>query len=151
MEELKPPKSIYLIYAQKDEAFKQEFEAYLAILQQNGLISGWVERQVQPGTDWSHVIDSHLLVTDLVFFLLSPALLASGYCSGAEMHEIFRRREAGEIRVIPVLLSYANIVGNPLEMIQPLPMNSKPVLSWTNQNDAWKEIDQEIRRMLKYY
>jgi hypothetical protein len=45
------PISVYLIYAQKDEVLKQEFEDYLTIMRQNGLISSWVERQVQRGTE----------------------------------------------------------------------------------------------------
>ncbi|GCE21326.1 hypothetical protein [Dictyobacter kobayashii] len=43
----KPPVTVYLVYAQKDEALKQEFEDYLAIMQQNQLIVGWIERQIQ--------------------------------------------------------------------------------------------------------
>ncbi len=72
---LKQPISLYLSYAQKDEALKQEFEDYLAILQQTGLISGWVEHEVQSGTDWSQVVDPRLFSADLVLILVSPALL----------------------------------------------------------------------------
>ena len=61
----KLPVSVYLSYAQKDGELKQAFEDYLVIMQQNGLISGWVERQVQQGTDWSQVIDPRLLTADL--------------------------------------------------------------------------------------
>src|SRR5438552_12746561 len=87
----KQPISVYLSYAEKDEALKQEFEDYLAIMQQNGLISGWVERQVQSGKDWSQIIDPRLLAADLVLLLVSPALLATGYCSGAEAREASSR------------------------------------------------------------
>lgn len=51
------PLSVYLCYAQSDEILKQEFEDYLVILQQGELISGWTERQVQRGADWSRIID----------------------------------------------------------------------------------------------
>src|SRR5690349_20844717 len=96
--------NIYLSYAQKDEALKQEFEDYLIIMQDSGLISGWVERQVQRGTDWSQVVDPRLLTADLVLLLLSPGLVASGYCAGAEMREAFKRRDAGETIIIPIYL-----------------------------------------------
>src|SRR5579859_7278438 len=107
--EPKPPVAVYLIYAQKDEVLKQEFEDYLAIMQQTGLIAGWVERQVQPGTDWSQIIDPRLLAADLVLLLVSPGLLASGYCSGAEFREAFARNLTREkMALVPILLHYVN-------------------------------------------
>jgi hypothetical protein len=85
--------SVFLSYAEKDEALKQEFEDYLAILQHALLISGWVERCVQQGTDWSQTIDPGLLAADLILLMVSPALFASGYCSGAEFYEAFERNK----------------------------------------------------------
>ncbi len=147
--EPKRPTSIYLSYAQKDEVLKREFEDYLVILQQNGLISGWVERQVQQGTNWSQVIDPRLLTTDFVLVLVSPSLLASGYCSGAELSEAFKRSAAGETRVIPIILHYANLMGNPLRRVQSLPKNGIPVSSWPDRSEVWENIDQGIRASIK--
>jgi hypothetical protein len=144
----KRPVSVYLSYAQKDEALKQEFEDYLAIMQQTGLISGWIERQVQPGADWSQVIDPRLLLADLVLVLVSPALLASGYCSGVEVREAFKGRKKGETRVIPIILHYVNLKGYPFEAIVSIP-RERPVLSWVDRNKAWRNIDQEIRQVIE--
>jgi TIR domain len=141
--------SLYLSYAQKDEALKEELEDYLVIMQQSGQISGWAERQVQPGTDWSRVIDSRLLAADLVLLLVSPSWLASGYCSGVEMREAFKRSEAGETRIIPIILHYVNLKGNLLERILSLPRNGISVSSWPKRNEAWQSIDQEIRNVIK--
>jgi TIR domain len=143
----KRPLNVYLSYTQKDEAFKQEFEDYLTILQQNGLISGWVERQVQPGIDWSQVIDSHLLTADLVLLLVSPGFLASGYCSGAEVREAFKRSKKGEACVIPIILHYADLKGYLLETVQST--NAIPISSWPDRNEAWRNIDQELRDVIK--
>jgi|SRR5450432_578115 TIR domain len=145
----KQPVSVYLSYSQKDEPLKQEFEDYLAIMQQTGLISGWVERQVQRGTDWSHVIDPRLLVADLVLVLISPALLASGYCSGAEIRETFKRSKAGETRVIPIILHHVNLKGYLFEAIVCIPRNGGPVSSWFDRSEAWRNIDQDIRYVIE--
>ncbi len=147
--EPKQPVSVYLSYAQKDEALKQEFEDYLAILQQTGLISGWVERQVQPGTDWSQVIDPRLLTADLVLLLVSPALLASGYCSGAEVHAAFERSKTGKARVIPIILYHVNLKGYPLETVQSVLTNGRPVSSWSDRSEAWWNIDKVIREVIE--
>jgi TIR domain len=146
--EPKQPISVYLSYAQKDELLKQEFEDYLTIMQQNSLISGWVERQVQRGTDWSQIIDPHSLTADLFLVLVSPSLLASGYCSGAEMRKAFERSESGETGIIPIILHHANLIGNPLERVQSLPMYARPVSSWPNRSEAWGDIEQGIRKAI---
>ena len=151
MTEPKRPVSIYLIYAQKDETLKQEFEDYLAIMQQTNLISGWVERQVQRGTDWSQVVDSRLLAADLVLVLVSPGLVASGYCYGAEISAAFKRSEKEETRIIPIILHYVNLTGTPLERVQFLPTGARPVSSWPVRSEAWWNIDRALRDVIRQY
>jgi TIR domain len=149
--ESKQPISIYLSYAQKDEALKQEFEDYLVIMQQNGLISGWVERRIQPGTDWSQIIDPRLLAADLVLLLVSPSLLASGYCSGAEAREAFDRSKNDKTGIIPIMLHHVNMARYPLERIVSAPMNGRPVSSWSDRSEAWKQIERDIRASIEYF
>ena len=142
------PSSLYISYAQKDEDLKQEFEYYLIIMQQSGLISGWAERQVQPGTDSSQSIDPRLLTADIILFLVSPGLLATGYCSGAEFQEAFRRFEAGKAIIIPVPLRYVNWSGTPLATLQSVLPPGKPVSSWPDRYEGWKLVDQGIRHVI---
>ncbi len=142
--------SIYLIYAQKDEALKQEFDDYLVMLQQTRLISGWVERQIRPGTDWSQAIDSRLLAANLVVLFVSPGLLASGYCAGVELSKAFEMRKAGKALIIPVLLHYVDLRGNLLESLQCLPAKALPVSSWAERKEAWWSVYQGIRQVVEY-
>jgi hypothetical protein len=139
--------TVYLSYAQKDEALKQEFEDYLLIWQHSGLISGWVERQVQPKQDWSQIVDPHLFAAQLILLLLSPAFLASGYAHGAEVREAFVRRDQGKARVIPVLLYPVNVQGFLFEAIQHIP-RQMPVSSWSERSKAWQSIDWDIRQVI---
>jgi hypothetical protein len=143
------PITIYLSYAQKDEALKQEFEDYLAILQQTGLISAWIERQVQPGVDWSQVIDPRLLAADLVLLLVSSALLASGYCSGAEVRAAFNKSSQNKAGVIPIILNHVNLKGYLFESIVSIPRNGRPVSSWLDRSAAWRNIDAELRYVIE--
>lgn len=143
------PAKVFLVYAQKDETFKQEFEDYLAILQQAQLISGWEERQIQRGTDWSQTIDPHMLTADLILFMVSPALIASGYCSGAEFREAFERNKPSrKATLIPILLHYVNLQGNPLGAIQYTP--DRPVSSWHKRHEAWRIVDRSIRSVIAH-
>jgi hypothetical protein len=149
--EPKQPLTIYLCYAQKDEELKLEFENYLATLQQVQYISGWVERQVQRGTDWSQVIDPRLQTAGILLLLLSPDLLGSGYCSGAEMREALNMHREGKMRIIPVMLRRVDIGGLPIQMLQTLPRNGKPIVTWPDRDDAWWDVDHGIRHVVQEY
>ncbi len=144
------PLSVFLRYAQKDEALKQEFEDYLAILQQDQLISGWVEGQIQPGTDWSQTIDPRMLTADLILLMVSPSLLASGYCSGAEFREAFERNETPrKAALLPISLHPVNLRGHPLGTIAFTPPQG-PVSSWPDHHKAWQGVDNDIRLVIAY-
>ena len=103
------------------------------------------------GSDWSQNIDKRLLTADFVLLLVSPALVASGYCYGAEVREAFERSRKGEARVIPIILHYVSLAGTLLEAIQPLPKNRRPVSSWPIRSEAWEDIDQGIRGVIRHY
>lgn len=137
----------FLRYAQEDEALKQEFENYLILLQQAQYISGWVERQARRGMDWSQSVDPDLLVADLILLMVSPGLLATGYCAGAEFLEAFERNKTREKAVlIPISLRPINLRGHVLESIVLTPY--KPVSSWSDRHDAWQIVDRDIRIVL---
>jgi hypothetical protein len=147
------PMSIFLCYHQKDEAFKQEFEDYLIILQDTGLITGWAERQVQQRLDWSQQpIDPRLSQANLYLLFVSPSLVASGYCSGAEFLEMFeRQRTQKEVVLIPIILRPVNFSGYLFEMLQYLPRNGRAVSSWIDRNEVWRDVDRGIRGVIRNY
>ena len=149
--EARKQQKLYFVYAQKDEVFKQEFEDYLINLQQNGFIAEWIERQAQQGTDWSQVNDPRLLEASLYVLLLSPALLATGYCSGMEFHTALARRQTGDMHLIPILLHKVDVTGNPLEAMQSLPGNRSPVSSWRERHEAWWEVYHDLQRALTQF
>ncbi len=72
---MKRPINLAVSYSQKDEAFEQEFEDYLLVLQQAPFISGPAKRQVPPGIDWSQVIDSQIAIKSFCCFSVQVSLL----------------------------------------------------------------------------
>ena len=53
---------------------------------------------------WEGSIDDHLNSADVIVLLVSADFLASDYCYDIEMRRAMKRHEAGEARVIPVIL-----------------------------------------------
>jgi hypothetical protein len=60
------------------------------------------------------------------------------------------RHEAGEARVIPVILRPVdNWHEAPFGKLQPFPTNGKPVTTWDNQDEAFANVAQAIRKAVK--
>ena len=66
------------------------------------------------------------------------------------MQRALERHNAGEARVIPVILRPVAWHGAPFGHCA-LPANAKPITSWTNRDEAYANVAQGLRRLLKRY
>jgi len=140
-----PPVTVFYSYDHKDTVLVDELEKHLSLLQRQGIISAWYDRQIVPGTNWAHAIDSHLNKATIILLLVSPDFLASDYCYQVEMQRALERGKKGEARVIPVLLRPVDLHAVPFFHLQYLPRNGKPVTEWENKDAAFRDIAQGIR------
>src|SRR5437660_7285449 len=130
---------LFYSYAHKDERLRNELNKHLYNLKRQGLILGWYDRDISAGTDWEQAIDSHLNSAQIILLLISPDFMASDYCYSIEMERALERHEAGEARVIPILLKTVDWKGAPFSKLQVLPRNRKAVASWRDRNAAFVE------------
>jgi hypothetical protein len=56
-----------------------------------------------------------------------------------------KRHQAKEAHVIPILLRPVDWAGAPFSQLPVLPNNKQPVTIWDNQDEAFREIAEEIR------
>jgi hypothetical protein len=118
---------------------------HLSILQRNGVISGWHDRRIPAGMEWTDRIDERLNAADIILLLVSADFVASNYCYDKEMRRAMERHEAGQACVIPVILRPCDWEGAPFGKLQGLPKDMKPVTSWVNRDEAFKEVAVGIR------
>src|SRR5947207_2207060 len=72
----------------------------------------------------------------------------SDYCYTKEMMQALERHKRGEARVIPIILRHVywqGVLGN----IQALPRNARPVKSWPDQDEAFLNVAEGIRKVVK--
>src|ERR1044071_5498966 len=98
------PVELFISYAGKDEALRDELIKHLAALERQGLIREWHGRKIAPGADWDGEISEHLSQAEVVLLLVSPDFIASSYCYDVEVKKALERHERGEAVVIPVIL-----------------------------------------------
>src|SRR5579859_7356214 len=144
-----PPRAlkVFFAYSHKDEALRDELEKHLAVLNRSGIIASWHDRRISAGTEWDGEIDEYLNRADIILLLVSADFLASNYCYDREMKRAVERHELGEARVIPIALRYCDWLGAPFEKLQGLPRDMKPVNSWGDRDEAFKDIAVGIRRV----
>ena len=141
------PVKLFITYSHKDEALRQALCEHLASLQREGLIDVWHDRKIGAGQEWQGKIDDNLAKADIVLCLVSASFLASDYCQDIEIKWALERHDRGEACIIPIILRPVNWSDSPLGKLQALPINAKPVTTWSNRDQANTSIVQGIKEI----
>jgi serine/threonine protein kinase len=127
------PLSVFICSARADTVLVDELRTHLA-----PLLNGRVLRILPapgPGETLSSA-SSRIRAADLVLVLLSSDLLANN----ATQLEIIRERSTDGRTVIPVCLRACNWDRTWLCHLQPLPLDSEPVVTHSNRDGVWTSI-----------
>jgi len=140
---------VFFSFAHEDEELREEFEKHLSNLRRQGVISNWYDRDISTGNGWDEDIAHHLNSAQVILLLVSPDFMNSDYVNDVEMKRAMERHEAGEARVIPVILRPVDWAGAPFSNLQALPTDAKAVTLWNNQDEAFLTVAKAIRTALK--
>ena len=143
------PLQVFISYAHEDEVLCQEFVKHLTQLQRDGLIQVWLDRRITGGSEWAGQIDGHLNSADIVVLLVSPDFLASGYCYDVETKRALERHDAGEARVVPVILRPADWQTSRFAKLNILPEDAKPVVDWKTHDHGFVNVVDGLQRVAK--
>ena len=136
---------VFYSYAHRDEPLRTELDKHLSSLRREGVIAGWHDRRIMAGTEWAGAIDAHLQRAQIILLLVSADFLASDYCYDVELQRAMARHEAGEARVIPIILRAVDWQYAPFDTLQALPQDGRPITSWPNQDEAFLDVARGIR------
>ncbi|MGK3963275.1 TIR domain-containing protein [Sorangium sp. So ce118] len=145
----KKPIRLFFSYSHKDEALRDELETHLALLKREGLLESWHDRRIGAGDDWAGQIDRNLDEAEVILLLVSADFLASDYCFDREMKRALARHDAGQARVIPVILRKTDWHSAPFARLQALPKDARPVTLWQDRDEAWTDVALGIRRAIE--
>jgi hypothetical protein len=136
---------VFIAYSHKDEKLLDQMLLHLSLLQRQELITAWYDRRIEAGEEWTSEIDRHLNTAQIILLLISPSFLASDYCYGVEVKRALERHEAGDARVIPIILRPIDWGGTPFAKLQALPKDARPVTSYASRDKAYHEVAMGIR------
>lgn len=141
------PVELFYSYSHKDEELRDQLEEHLAMLKREGVIKAWHDRRISGGREWAGKIDEHLNSADIILLLISSAFIASDYCYDIEVKRAMERHEAGAAFVVPIILRASDWHSAPFGKLQALPKDGKPVKQWPDQDVAFLDIVQGLRRV----
>ncbi len=142
------PIKLFYSYSQIDEALREKIEAHLKVLERQGYLKGWRDRDIEAGGEWATEIDKNLNDADIILLLVSANFLASDYCYGIEMARAMQRHEAGEACVIPVILRPCLWQKASFGKLKALPKDGKPIISWKDEDEALLSVAEGISRVI---
>ena len=145
----KAPVRVFISYSHKDDKLREQLNAHLGLLKNEGVIDDWHDRGITAGQEWADAIDEQLNSAAIILLLISADFLASKYCYQLEMTRALKRHADREARVIPVILRPVDWQKAPFGNLQALPKDGKPVTDWTSRDKAFKDVAQGIRRAVE--
>ena len=140
---------IFISYSHKDEAVLERLHTHLAVLRRDGYIEELYDREILAGREINIEIAEWLESSRLFLLLVSPDFLASDYCVEREMKRALERHQSGNAKVIPIIVEPCYWTATPLRDLKALPRDGKPISEWTNKNNAYLDVVQELRRVLE--
>jgi len=140
---------VFLSYSHEDEAHRNLLERHLAVLIRQGHIETWHDRRLKAGDSFDTAIFQALEEADIYLLLVSANFLASDYCFSKEMALALRRQNEGKARVIPIILKSCDWRHTELGKLQALPKEGKPIMTWSNYDDAFADVTEQIRRIVE--
>jgi TIR domain len=139
---------ILYCYARKDKLLRDELEKHLVALERSGQVIAWHDRKILPGTEWKNEIGNQLDTSDIILLLISPNFIQSDYCYSIEMQRALERHRTGVVHVIPIILRPCDWKAMPINALQALPENGKPIANWRNRDGAFQNVVQGIRQVI---
>ncbi|KYC40225.1 TIR domain-containing protein [Scytonema hofmannii PCC 7110] len=141
--------NVFFSYAHEDEDLRNELAKHLKLLERQKVIKAWYDRDITAGGEWKSEIEKQLNSAQIILLLISADFLYSEFCWSVELERAMQRHEAGEARVIPIILREVDWHTAPFGKLQALPKNAQPVTGWSNRDQAFAEIARGITKVVK--
>ncbi|MBD2104460.1 toll/interleukin-1 receptor domain-containing protein [Leptolyngbya sp. FACHB-261] len=141
------PVEVFISYSHKDDELREELVVHLSNLKRQGKIKAWHDRALEAGNEWDAEIKAQLEAARIILLLITPRFMASEYINDIELARAMERHAEGSARVIPIILKPTDFKGSPFSKLQALPRDAKPITTWANQDEAFLNVVEGIRRV----
>jgi hypothetical protein len=140
----------FISYSHKDENYLERLKIHLVQMKRDGLINEWTDEEINAGSSLNNVISDALDSSELFLALLSPDYIASNYCYNKEFEEAQGMQDAGKLIIVPIIVEPCDWKQTPFGNLKALPKDGKAVSEWTNPNNAFLNVIDELRSLTAF-
>jgi hypothetical protein len=138
-------------YAQEDQEYQNHLEKHLKRLQREGTITLWHKYNITAGGSIKDELQAHLNSAHIILLLISPDYIDSDECWNIDIKRALERHKEEKAVVILILLRHVDYSKAAFSALPLLPKGGRPIASWSDRDQAFMQIAQEIRRIVESF
>lgn len=141
----------FISYSHKDSELLNQFHEHLGALRRQGLLETWTDHEIPPGGVIDAHVDAEVEEAELYLLLVSSAFIDSNYCMEREFARALERHNAGQARIVPVIMRECDWQIPNLKQFKALPLDGKPVISrhWHSPDEAFRNVAECLRQLIE--
>ena len=140
----------FISYSHKDENYLERLKIHLAQIKRDGLLTEWTDKEIHAGENLDNNIDNALSNSEIFLALISPDYIASNYCYEKEFETAQKMQDDGKLIIVPIILEPCDWQKTPFGNLKAIPKDGKSISEFTNQNIAFLNIIDELRRLIDF-
>ena len=140
---------LFISYSHQDEDHRVRLVKHLAPLLREKDVEPWFDGNIDPGQAITPAIRKALRETDIFVALASHHYLSSDYCYRREYRPMLRKSKQGTPRIVVAVVGTCDWHHTEMGTYKALPNDGKSVDKHGNRNQAYLEIVQGIRRVVR--
>jgi hypothetical protein len=144
---VKPP-LVFISYSHRDDDARKTLDKHLIQLKREG-VEVWFDGDILPGAEIDPDVRRMLKRADVFVALGSPDYLNSTYCFETEYGYAIRKAARKQVHVVVALLRACQWRHTRMARYKLLPKDGKPVDQWARRGDAYEDIVEGIRAVVK--
>jgi tetratricopeptide (TPR) repeat protein len=144
----KNPVRVFVSFHPEDKELYDEFIMHLDNLKRQGHIDIWSFNDILAGANLAEKMDYYQERASVIFLMTSPDFMSDRNCR-IQMERALQQRQESQIQVIPILLRQMDLKDSPLATLLCLPRDGKPIKERLHRDGVWKDIIEEIRRVIE--
>ena len=94
----------FISYSHQDESWKDRLVKHLKVLQMEGILEIWEDRQIGAGEDWYQEIQKAMKESEVAILLVSVDFLTSKFILGEEVPHLLKLRAKEGLKIYPVII-----------------------------------------------
>jgi TIR domain-containing protein len=138
---------VFISYSHEDQRWRDRLAVHLKALENVGELEVWDDKKVAPGESWRDNMLNAINEVSIAIMLISADYLSSEFVARNEVPHLLKKRTAGSLRIIPLLLRPCAWRLVPwLGALEVRPRDGKPLTQhrFSDIEELFSEITEEI-------